>query len=357
MEYRVDIKYKVLSLALAALFFWGCDAGLIDGGGDIDDNTSEPPPQVTLPTLVTLEVEDIGEKSATSGGNIHSDGGSAVTHRGVCWGTSANPTTANKIVESGEGKGLFSASLTELEPGTTYHVRAYATNSKGTAYGNNISFKTIEEDSTDPNPTDPPQTPDPLVDSRDGNIYQTVQIGPKIWMAENLRFLPSLSSPSISSNSDPHYLIYDSEETDVELGKLEENYNKYGALYNWSAAKQSCPAGWHLPTDNEWLSLISALGGELVAGGKMKESGTQHWQSAATGSGNNESGFTALPAGAYDPSSLTKFSYLYRSGFWWSATEDGPESANYKYIDYNSHKINSHHIQKKNGYSVRCVKD
>jgi hypothetical protein len=97
----------------------------------------------TVPTLATDAASSITTNSATSGGNITSDGGSAVTARGVCWNTSPNPTTANSTTTNGSGTGTFTSSLTGLSVGTTYYVRAYATNGIGTAYGNEISFTTV----------------------------------------------------------------------------------------------------------------------------------------------------------------------------------------------------------------------
>ena len=95
-----------------------------------------------LPTLTTTTVTSITTTTATSGGNITADGGGAVTVRGVCWATTANPTISNSKTTDGTGTGIFTSSLTSLLPSTVYHVRSYATNSAGTAYGNDVSFTT-----------------------------------------------------------------------------------------------------------------------------------------------------------------------------------------------------------------------
>jgi uncharacterized protein (TIGR02145 family) len=97
---------------------------------------------VLVPTLTTVAASAITQTSATSGGNISANGGGAVTARGVCWSTSAAPTTSNSITTNGTGSGAFTSSITGLTAGTLYHVRAYATNSAGTAYGNEITFTT-----------------------------------------------------------------------------------------------------------------------------------------------------------------------------------------------------------------------
>ena len=96
-----------------------------------------------IPTITTTAVSNITATTASSGGNVTSDGGSAITSRGVCWSTSTNPTTANSHTTDGTGTGTFTSSITGLIPGSTYHVRAYATNSVGTSYGNDVTFTTI----------------------------------------------------------------------------------------------------------------------------------------------------------------------------------------------------------------------
>ncbi|GAJ02422.1 unnamed protein product, partial [marine sediment metagenome] len=95
-----------------------------------------------LSTVTTISASSITYNSATSGGNITNDGGASVTARGVCWSTSQSPTISDNFTTDGSGTGSFSSSITGLSPVTTYYVKAYATNSAGTAYGNEISFIT-----------------------------------------------------------------------------------------------------------------------------------------------------------------------------------------------------------------------
>jgi hypothetical protein len=97
---------------------------------------------ITEPTVATTAASSITTTTAQSGGNVTSDGGASVTARGVCWSTSANPTTADAHTTDGTGTGTFTSSLTGLTAGATYYVRAYATNTAGTAYGNEVSFTT-----------------------------------------------------------------------------------------------------------------------------------------------------------------------------------------------------------------------
>jgi len=96
----------------------------------------------TIPTVTTTAISSITATTASSGGNVTSDGGASITAKGVCWSTAANPTTSDSHTSDGTGTGSFTSSITGLGPGTTYHVRAYATNSVGTGYGSDVSFKT-----------------------------------------------------------------------------------------------------------------------------------------------------------------------------------------------------------------------
>lgn len=98
---------------------------------------------VDTPSVTTDNITSIGSNNAICGGEVFSDGGSSVTQRGVCWATSENPTTDNQKTENGQGTGTFESSISNLTPGTTYYVRAYATNSVGTAYGEQRSFATL----------------------------------------------------------------------------------------------------------------------------------------------------------------------------------------------------------------------
>ena len=131
----------------------------------------------------------------------------------------------------------------------------------------------------------------------DGNTYNTVAIGTQCWMAENLNY---------ATDNSWWY------ENNGEYGDI------YGRLYTWTAALTACPDGWHLPTDDEWTTLTDYLGGENVAGGKLKETGTTHWLSPNTGA-TNSSGFTALPAGFRYYVGVS-FNRLGLSTYWWSAT-------------------------------------
>ncbi|MEI7727249.1 MAG: FISUMP domain-containing protein, partial [Bacteroidota bacterium] len=137
----------------------------------------------------------------------------------------------------------------------------------------------------------------PVTDSRDNKVYNTVMIGTKCWFAQNL-------------NVGTMLIAWQTQQTNNSIlekfcfGDQEPNCDIYGGLYQWNEMMQYdtipgmqgiCPTGWHLPAQTEWSALLTLLGGDYWAGVKMKEAGTLHWISPNTGA-TNESGFTALPA-------------------------------------------------------------
>ncbi|MCK5644564.1 MAG: hypothetical protein KAJ19_27450, partial [Gammaproteobacteria bacterium] len=206
---------------------------------------------------------------------------------------------------------------------------------------------------------------DTFIDGRDATTYKAVSIGDQIWMAENLKWLPEVSPSATESYTDPYYYAYDYQATDVSAAKATDNYNTYGALYNWPAAINDCPAGWHLPSDDEWKELEMFLGmsqSEADAtdfrgtneGGKLKETGISHWNSPNTGA-TNESGFNALPGG-YRSNNGTFYSLAYNTHFW-SASEYNSSYSWNRTLHYNDSEIVRVINSKDYGYSIRCLKD
>ena len=195
-----------------------------------------------------------------------------------------------------------------------------------------------------------------IVKDIDGNTYKTLKIGSQVWMVENLkttRLNDGSSVQNVNSNNSwaslitPAYCWYNNESS---------NKNIYGALYNWYTVgtDKICPMGWHVPTDSEWQILIDDLGGNSIAGGKLKASGTTYWTSPNFGA-NNESGFNGLPGG-YRVNDGT-FLNIKNNGQWWSATDNGPSVAWSHYLFYNDGSVTHYYYDKGNGYSVRCIKD
>lgn len=192
----------------------------------------------------------------------------------------------------------------------------------------------------------------------DGNDYQTVAIGVQVWMASNLKttkYNDGTAIPLVTADTDwahllsPGYCWYDNDTV---------NKRDYGALYNWYAVNTGklCPTGWHVPTDAEWTILTTYLGGESVAGGKLKESGTSHWYRPNTGA-TNETGFSALPGGFRDYYLGGPFIYDGYSGHWWSSTELFLAYAWNQSMSSRNSNVNRFYDDEHCGFSVRCIKD
>ncbi|MGB4013081.1 MAG: FISUMP domain-containing protein [Bacteroidales bacterium] len=195
---------------------------------------------------------------------------------------------------------------------------------------------------------------DAIQDSRDSQIYQYKTIGTQVWMTENLAYLPSVVGPGTGSNSTAYYYVYGYDGTDVATAKATSNYTTYGVLYNWPAAQSACPSGWHLPSDAEWTTFTDDLGGASVAGGKLKEAGTAHWNSPNIGA-TNESGFTALPGGYRG--SDGRFYGVGVSGYWWSSTESSTTNAWGRRLYCDDSGVGRAGLNREDGFSVRCLRD
>jgi len=393
---------------------------------------------VSVATLTTNSVSNITQSSAISGGNITFDGGLDITQRGVCWNTSPNPTLSNFYTNDGTDIGNFTSNIINLTGNTIYYIRAYAINSKGIAYGQEISFLTgsmLAEVTTNNSTATSTTTAivnssiintggSPIIESGvcwntqinpdilnnkiintqttenftsiitglsentsyyvrayvinevglsygenlsfatdpltikdvDGNIYNVIRIGSQLWIKENLKttkFYDGTIIPLVIDNinwqnlTKSGYCLYDNNES---------NKNIYGNLYNWYAVfnDRLCPVGWHVPTENEYLILESFLDDALIAGGKLKETGTIHWLSPNTGA-TNETNFTALPGGMRNING--EFKDINNKGFWWAFTDQSNLDAWERRLEYNSEKIFRIFTDKKIGKSVRCIKN
>ncbi len=195
----------------------------------------------------------------------------------------------------------------------------------------------------------------------DANIYKTVKIGKQWWMAENLKVIHYSNGQIIPNITDS--ITW----TNILHGALcfYENdslayASDYGALYNWYAVGSNnlCPLGWHVPSDAEWTTLETYLGGSDVAGGKMKESGTTHW--ALNSGATNSSGFTALPGGSRvllfnEPYYF--FYYLSYDAIFWSSTAFNAENSKGYVLYYGDNVLTMGLYYSKEGCSVRCIKD
>ena len=205
----------------------------------------------------------------------------------------------------------------------------------------------------------------------ESNVYKTVKIGDQVWMAENLKttkYADGSPIPLINTTAtwdaltttSKAYCWYDDNITNKET---------YGAIYTWTAAMNGavssttnpsgvqgvCPTGWHIPSKDEWESLETYLGGFMVAGGKMKETGTTLWTSPNTGA-TNLSGFSGLPSG--ERLNDGTFHSISTLGVWWSSTKYFDTSDVWLwFLRYNISWSGSTDDSSDVGFSVRCVKD
>jgi len=229
-----------------------------------------------------------------------------------------------------------------------------------------------------------------FTDTRDDQTYKWVKIGNQIWMAENLKYLPSVVGPGTGSETTPHYYVYDYDGTDVHSAKATANYQNYGVLYNWPAAmnealsssanpsgvKGVCPTGWHLPSDAEWTQLVdyvvsqgypnsdvfNGAGNALKScrqngtqmGGECNTSEHPRWD-GSTNYGTDEFCFSALPGGRRYPAG--GFDALCGYGYWWSATEISSTLVWYRSIYYDGGDVGRYTDLKPRGFSVRCLQD
>lgn len=194
-----------------------------------------------------------------------------------------------------------------------------------------------------------------FTDPRDGNVYNTILIGTQVWMATNLAYLPTISSPDLGSYTAPHYYVNNYWGTDTAKAKTMCSYLDYGVLYNWNAALTACPVGWHLPTNAEWITLTTYLGGTTNAGGKLKQTGTILWNAPNTGA-TNETQFNAIPGGMRDYSAATYY-HTGNFAYYWSSSEYTSNSAKARNMMYNVSICEENHHHKSYGFSVRCVMD
>jgi uncharacterized protein (TIGR02145 family) len=303
---------------------------------------------IQMPTVTTAAVTpgSITNNAATGGGNVTADGGGTITARGICWGTATAPTIQGSHTTETGTTGAFTSNMTGLSDATMYYVRAYATNSAGTAYGNEVTFRTLLSDAS-------------------GNLYNTVVIGTQTWMAENLKTTKYNDNSDITNVTDnaewaaltsEAYCWYGNDET--------TNKQLYGALYNWYAVHEGnlCPTGWHVPSDAEFKTLEMHLGmTQTQADGfswRGTDQGTRLKNTAGwtTGNGTNTVGFAALPGG-YRYYFDGGFAGAGTIGYFWSSEQVSPTNAYYRRLDGANAGVYREGAVKSAGKSVRCIKD
>lgn len=274
----------------------------------MDDSTTYAEP-------VIKAVFSLKAQSAKCKYEVIPKGGTDLIERGVCWSTQTTPTIQDSHTSDNPVYGEEVSVITGLPVDQTVFIRAYATNIAGTSYSDMRVFSTAGFG-----------VPCPGEDTvyYFGRAYPTVKIGDQCWLKENLNVGSIIDGQQPQTdNSVLEKYCYDNKELNCEI---------YGGLYQWDEAMQYqsagdaqgiCPSGWHIPLSGELQMMIDFLGGDSVAGGKMKESGTGNWMPPNTGA-TNESGFSALPGG--NSSSSNNWWYgspfgmcPYEGNFWTSA--------------------------------------
>jgi len=314
-----------------------------------------------LPTVTTAIPSSITYTTAVGGGSVTSDGGAPVTAKGVCWSLTANPTVSNSESIDGTGTGTFTSSITGLNINATYYVRAYATNSSGTSYGDQVVFNSMPYDSL-------------TVTDADGNLYHTITIGTQKWMVENLKTTKYRNGDVIgttsSLNMDLTYAI--SPKYQWAYNGLESNVPTYGRLYTWYVVADSrniAPTGWHVASDAEWSVLQNYLivngynYDKMTSDNKIAKSlcTTTLWNITTTVgtpgcnlTQNNTSGFSMVPGGYRGTDGNF---YILGSGTdIWTSTENSTNIACVRGCG-NAVSLGSNNINENYGFSARCIKN
>ena len=259
---------------------------------DEDDTDDDEEIVVELAVVITLSVTEITETSAVVGGEVISDGGVEVTSRGVCWSIDSNPTIENDKTIDGEGVGSFQSVLSDLSQNTTYYVRAYATNSKGTAYGEEVTFKTLEEI---------------IDDGTSINGYEYVDLG----LPSGLKWA-TCNIGAAAPNERGDYFAWGEINTKAEFTEM--NCTSYGLNMQdiagdpqYDAARANWGATWKVPSKKDFEELMNECTWEwMVINGKGCKK--------VTGPNGN---YIILPITGYQYG--TSF-YMEDFGYYWTST-------------------------------------
>ena len=289
-----------------------------------------------LPVLTTAKLTAITATSATSGGNITSDGGFAVTARGVVWSSSQNPTITNNqgLSSDGSGVGSFSSNITNLQAGTVYFVRAYAINSKGTHYGDQLSFTTT---GTAVNEVTNPATGKTWMDrnlgasqaatsSADAESYGDLYQWGRLTDGHEKRM--SATTTVISSSDIPGH------ENFIIVSNVWRSPNNDNLWQGVNGINNPCPTNYRIPTEAEWTAEI------------------QSWSSYnAVGAFNSP---LKLPVAGDRSSNIGTLYDVGTSGHYWSASLIGTPARS---LYFSSGGFNMLNNNRASGRSVRCIKD
>jgi len=282
-----------------------------------------------LATVIVESVDYITHTSAIVNCDAIDDGGVLIVEKGICWSQKAQATVNDNFSNRGiQDTGKYKCSLFNLEPGTTYFIRAYAKNLKGISYSDEKQIKTL--------------VPEYLIDERDNQKYPIVKIGGQYWMAENLNYYTKEGSWYYNNDS--------------------IQFSEFGRLYNWFKACEVCPEGWRLPGKEDWEELLKYINHSVkfndacedLNAYKLKMPGTTMWEYEHY-SITNETGFSAIAAGSYDNNNSNFYNLKLYSVFWSFTDFDINRAWFYRFEAYNNN-ICYNYGDKGSGLSVRCIK-
>jgi uncharacterized protein (TIGR02145 family) len=306
-----------------------------------------------LATVTTGNVSSIVALSAKASGEITNDGGAPITERGLVFSTTANPTTSNFKVTAGTGSGSFTATMSPLASQQTYYVRAYAINSHGTSYGNQVQFNAASANT---------------VSDVEGNVYPYVTVGSQSWMATNLKVTKFKNGDAITNGlSGYNWATQPTPAYSFPNGLINKK-DTLGLLYSIAVIRDGrgvCPSGWHVPTDNDWKVLEISQGmpqatadledpfpGRGTIGAKFLEGGSSGLNIQKAGmiyfDNGNPQYFGYNDWGVYWSSTPAPTGVYPTGGLWFRGFNLGsPDPA----------PIGRTHIDLSYALSVRCVKD
>nr|HPE58524.1 FISUMP domain-containing protein [Bacteroidales bacterium] len=368
-EFMVYNRYSNIGTANVAVLNYNSDeiihaANIFNKNLGVTIRCIRENPNANVPWVSTLNLTQITQTSVETG-CYASQENSPIISVGLVWNVNPEPTIYNNI-------GLksftpdpyyccYTHSIENLQPSTTYYVRAFAVNAMGTAYGSELSFMTLAPDW---------QCGDLLIDARDGQEYTTVQIGDQCWMTKNLNIGTMISgNQEMVDNGTIEKYCYDNSEA---------NCNAYGGQYQWdesmdystnSGIKGICPDGWHIPTDLEWTALTTHVSSQpayhcnsntsyIAKALAAKTNWTPSLTTCAVGNNlnaNDAANFTTLPCGVRHPNGSFINMSLY--GFFWSSSQFDTTDAWYRTLYYGDAQVIRYSGEKLHGLSLRCIKD
>jgi uncharacterized protein (TIGR02145 family) len=330
-----DFEYQIspgdMNLGVNTVGFEAIDINGSKGSDQVQFELLSDKPIVRTDTVI------INDKTATVTGSLLSDGG-LESSWGICFSENIEPTINDNKIKVTDKLFDYTIPKDKIEYGKKYFVRSWAENSNGISYGEAIEFIVFDYGL--------------LIDARDNKEYKTIEIGGLTWMAENLAWegdgtnvihIVSYDDWGSSTNGYIYYL------------NDKETYEQFGVYYQFDAAKNACPSGWHLPSTDEWEILAQSAGGRNLAGIALKSK--DGWKDE--GNGDDLLGFNILPAGRRDNTGYFSFgdSYSGKYSYFWADEENGIYATT-NICSYNDNELYEWtEAVKRNGMNVRCVKD